>query len=150
MTEIQRITQADRDDWLPLWHGYLEFYEEQLGTEQTDLTFERLTDPASPVHGAIVRDGSGRAIGIVHWLTHTSTWADRPYCYLEDLFVATDVRGGGVGRALIATVTDWARDAGCSKVYWLTQSHNATARALYDRVAADTGFVHYEIDLAGG
>ena len=32
-------------------------------------------------------------------------------------------------------------------MYWLTQSENRRARALDDRVAQDTGFVHYEIDL---
>ena len=32
-------------------------------------------------------------------------------------------------------------------MYWLTQRDNDKARALYDRVATDTGFVHYEIDL---
>ena len=45
-------------------------------------------------------------------------------------------------------MTDWARDRGCSKVYWLTAETNSTARALYDRVATHTGFVHYEIPLA--
>ena len=147
MTEIRALTESDRDEWMPLWHGYLEFYEEELSAEQTQLTFERLTDPDQAVHGAIARDDDGRAIGFVNWLTHVSTWSEGPYCYLEDLYVAPDVRGGGVGRALIATVTQWAGEAGCSQVYWLTQSHNATARVLYDKVADDTGFVHYSVAL---
>lgn len=144
---ITSLAPSDLDDWLPLWHGYLAFYEEELSDAQTALTFERLTNPDEAPHGAIARDDSGRAVGFVNWLTHVSTWSDGPYCYLEDLFVSPDVRGGGVGRALIATVTEWAGAAGCSQVYWLTQSHNATARALYDRVAEDTGFVHYSIAL---
>lgn len=147
-TTILPLSSADREDWLPLWAAYLEFYESSLPDEQTALTFERLTDPDHPIHGAIARDDDGRAIGFVHWFPHPATWSAGPYVYLEDLFVVPDVRGGGVGRALIATVTDWARAAAASKVYWLTQSHNATARTLYDRVATDTGFVHYEIDLA--
>jgi len=40
-----------------------------------------------------------------------------------------------------------AVDAGAAKVYWLTQQSNATARTLYDRVATDTGFVHYQTGL---
>nr|BFF11784.1 hypothetical protein GCM10025699_30870 [Microbacterium flavescens] len=40
-----------------------------------------------------------------------------------------------------------AAEHGAEKVYWLTQGHNATARALYDRVAVSTGFVHYEIEV---
>lgn len=147
MTQIHPIAESDRDDWLPLWQGYLVFYETQLSDAQTRLTFARVTDPDQAVHGAIARDDEGRAVGIVHWLTHASTWSDGPYCYLEDLFVAPHAREGGVGRMLIQAVVDWARSAGCSQVYWLTQAHNTTARALYDRVADDMGFVQYSISL---
>jgi GNAT superfamily N-acetyltransferase len=130
-----------------LWHGYLDFYEADLSVEQTALTWSRLTDPDYPIWGGIATDDAGNEIGFVHWLTHAATWSDRPYCYLEDLFVAPDARGSGAGRALIAHVTDWARENGCTKVYWLTQETNTTARALYERVAKNTGFVHYEIGL---
>ncbi len=147
MSQILPLADSDRADWLPLWRAYLEFYEHELSEEQTALTFGRLVDPDYPIHGALARDAEGRAIGFVHWLTHPGTWSAGPNCYLEDLFVSPEARGSGTGRALIATVTDWARAHGCAAVYWLTQSTNATARALYDRVATDTGFVHYEIEL---
>ena len=66
---------------------------------------------------------------------------------LSRYFVDPEARGSGTGRALIEHVREWAARSGAEKVYWLTQSHNATARALYDRVAVSTGFVHYEIEL---
>lgn len=147
MTEIRALTPADHDAWLPLWRGYLEFYESDLSDAQTALTWRRLIDPGAPIHGAVTVDAAGRPVGFVHWLTHPATWSATPYCYLEDLFVAPEARGSGAGRALIAHVTEWARENGCAKVYWLTQETNATARALYDRVATHTGFVHYEIEL---
>ncbi|WP_374975147.1 N-acetyltransferase family protein [Microbacterium trichothecenolyticum] len=147
MTEIRPLAPADRDAWLPLWHGYIEFYESEVSDEQTALTWNRLLDPQFPIHGAVATGDGGRAIGFVHWLTHAATWSAAPYVYLEDLFVAPDTRGTGAGRALIAHVTDWAREHDAAKVYWLTQETNATARALYDRVATHTGFVHYEIAL---
>lgn len=149
MTEITELTQADRDDWLALWNGYLTFYEERLAPDVTDRTFHRLVTPGSGIHGAIARDADGNAVGIVHWLVHPSTWSTRGYCYLEDLFVSPTARGGGVGRALIDHVRRWAEDAGVEKVYWLTAESNSTARALYDRVADRTGFLHYEIGLGG-
>lgn len=148
MTTLSSLTADDHDDWLSLWWGYLEFYEAELTTAQTELTFARLIDPADAVCGAIARDHAGRGVGLVHWLTHPSTWSVGPYCYLEDLFVHPDARGSGTGAALIEHVRAWAADTGCDKVYWLTQRGNRKARELYDRVATDTGFVHYEIDLA--
>ena len=147
MIQISTLAASDRREWLTLWRGYLAFYESEVSDHQTALTFERLVEPGYPIHGAIARDAGGSAIGLVHWLTHPATWSKGEYCYLEDLFVSSHARGSGAGRALIGTVTDWARDRGCSKVYWLTAETNSTARALDDRVATHTGFVHYEIPL---
>lgn len=147
MVTLSALVADDHDDWLSLWWGYLEFYETELSTAQTELTFARLIDPAIDVHGVIARDVGGQGIGLVHWLTHPSTWSVGPYCYLEDLFVHPDARGSGTGAALIEHVRAWAADSRCAKVYWLTQQRNDKARELYDRVAVDTGFVHYEIDL---
>lgn len=146
MTSIAPLTAADRDEWLPLWHAYLTFYESELSDEVTDVVFARLV-AGDGVHGVLARDDAGAAVGFVHWLYHPSTWSIGPYCYLEDLFVAPGVRGGGVGRALIAHVRAHAADAGAAKVYWLTQETNTTARTLYDKVADLSGFVHYQIEL---
>jgi len=41
----------------------------------------------------------------------------------------------------------WAREQGCARVYWLTQSGNETARRLYDQVADNRGFIQYTIQL---
>jgi hypothetical protein len=44
-------------------------------------------------------------------------------------------------------VADWARGQGCGRLYWLTHETNATARALYDTVAVNRGFIRYDIPL---
>lgn len=147
MASIAPITREDHDGWRALWDGYLSFYESSLDDDVTEATFARLIDANAGIHGAIARDDDGTATGIVHWLTHPATWTTRDYCYLEDLFVAPDVRGGGVGRALIEHVRTWAEEHGSTKVYWLTAESNATARALYDRVASRTGMTQYQIAL---
>jgi GNAT superfamily N-acetyltransferase len=85
----------------------------------------------------------GKLAGFVHYLFHRSTWAPNAYCYLEDLFVSEDARGLGIGRALIEAVYDKARQAGASRVHWLTNTTNAQARILYDQVAENLGFIQY-------
>ncbi|HEX3760017.1 MAG TPA: GNAT family N-acetyltransferase [Kofleriaceae bacterium] len=89
----------------------------------------------------------GTVVGLTHYLFHRSTIMLGPTCYLQDLFTDQAVRGRGVGRALIAAVCDEARAAGSTRVYWQTHETNATARALYDRVAERTGFIVYRIQL---
>lgn len=144
---IRAIRAEDHAEWLELWKAYLDFYEVELEAATTAVTFQRMTSCPPEIHGAIARDDDGRAIGIVHWLTHAATWAPAGYCYLEDLYVAADARGHGAGEALIEYVRAWARQQGVAKVYWLTAETNAVARGLYDRVASRSGFVHYEIEL---
>lgn len=146
-SNLTPITAEDRAAWEPLWQGYLRFYEEQLPDAVTDDTFARLV-AGEELHGVLARDADGTAIGFVHWLFHASTWTPQGYCYLEDLFVAPDSRAHGTGAGLIAHVMHAAREAGAAKVYWLTQEGNSRARSLYDKVATDTGFVHYESELS--
>jgi GNAT superfamily N-acetyltransferase len=70
-------------------------------------------------------------------------------CYLNDLFVRPQIRGGGIGAGLIAAVVAEARLQGWAEVYWHTQQSNKVARGLYDKVTGGTdGFVNYTIDLA--
>jgi GNAT superfamily N-acetyltransferase len=140
--EIRPVAESERAAWEPLWQGYLDFYRTTISEEVTALTWSRLHDPAEPmfVLGGYV---GGRLTGIVHYLYHRSCWTAGNYCYLQDLFVAGDARGRGLGRALIEAVYREARAAGASRVYWLTQETNHAARALYDRMAERSGFIQY-------
>jgi GNAT superfamily N-acetyltransferase len=139
---IRPLTDADRAAWEPLWAGYQAFYKVELPAATTDATWRRFHDPAVPMYalGAFLDD---RLVGIVHYLFHVSTWTTGPYCYLQDLFTSPEARGQGLGRALIEAVAGAAQEAGASRVYWLTHETNTQAMALYDQVAARSGFVQY-------
>ena len=139
---IRPIGEDERAEWAPLWDGYLAFYEATLTRDVTDLAWSRFHDPGEPLF-ALGGYVDGRLAGFAHYLFHRSTWAPKRYCYLEDLFVAEHARGHGLGRALIEAVYAKAEAAGASRVYWLTQSSNAQARALYDKVADNLGFIQY-------
>ncbi len=146
MPIVRALNKDDFDAWVPLWKGYLEFYETELEDEVTRHTFERLIDTFTEMFGALALSDEGEAIGMVNWLTHPGTWSRGKYVYLEDLFVSANARGLGAGRALIEHVHQWSEAAGATKVYWLTADSNKTAQQLYDRVATKTGFIHYQID----
>lgn len=139
---IRPVTADDWFVWLPLWHGYQEFYEVELPEHVTARTWQRLLDPAEPVQGVLAWV-DGQAVGLVHWVTHRTTWSDGDDCYLQDLFVSSSVRGGGVGRRLIEHVVEAAAQARCASVYWITHESNTTAQRLYDRIATRSGFIQY-------
>ena len=144
MISVGKLEAADRESWEELFRGYIDFYQRQ----EPDSMYERAwrefrADSRMHAFGAKL---DGRLVGITHFLRHVST-SGPDVCYLQDLFTAADVRGKGVGRALIAAVTDWATEQGCGRVYWMTQESNTTARVLYDKVARYSGFIRYHIDL---
>ena len=88
-----------------------------------------------------------KPVGFGHYNFTLSSWSENHDCYLEDLFVAPQARAQGVGRAIIDAIADAARLAGSSRLHWMTQRENATARKLYDTYGQESGFVRYRIDL---
>ena len=93
--------------------------------------------------GAAMAWDGAKAIGLVHHIQHRSCWTTGDYCYLQDLFVADDARGHGVGRKLIEYVYAYAKSKGCSRVHWLTHESNTNAMELYNKIASRSGFMQY-------
>jgi GNAT superfamily N-acetyltransferase len=147
---IRPALPADFPQWKLLWDGYNAFYGRSgptaLPEETTHLTWSRFFDAYEPVH-ALVAERDAQLLGLVHYIFHRSTIAPTSNCYLQDLFTAESARGQGIGRALIEEVYRCAEAACCARVYWLTHQSNATARALYDKVAEDSGFLVYRKNL---
>ena len=140
--QIRPVSAADHPAWLPLWQGYQRFYNAEIAAVVSAVTWQRFLDPSEPMHAALAWQ-DGVAVGLVHWIFHRSCWTVSDYCYLQDLYVADTVRGGGVGRALIEQVYAAAQAYGANRVHWLTQEDNTQARQLYDRIASRSGFIQY-------
>lgn len=143
MIAVRPLAIGDKAAWRDLWRGYLAFYRTELPEEIYAASFARLTDPAvRDYHGLLALEGA-RPVGLAHYIFHRHGWQIADVCYLQDLFVRPDHRGGGAGRALIEAVYAAADAAGRPNVYWLTQDDNAPARRLYDRVGQVTPFLKY-------
>jgi GNAT superfamily N-acetyltransferase len=145
--KIRAIEEEDKDQWLKLWAGYLEFYKSTISPEQTELTWKRLINNELKMFGFVAENEDG-VIGFTHCLFRPSTWTETDYCYLEDLFVDPNIRGKGVGRALMEKVFDLAKEKKSKRIYWTTQEFNKTARVLYDSITPVSEFVQYRLPIA--
>jgi GNAT superfamily N-acetyltransferase len=143
---IRAIEEKDKDQWLKLWAGYLEFYKSTISSEQTELTWKRLINNELKMFGFVAESEEG-VIGFTHCLFRPSTWTETDYCYLEDLFVDPNIRGKGIGRALINKVVELAKEKNSKRVYWTTQEFNKTARVLYDSITPVSEFVQYRLPI---
>jgi GNAT superfamily N-acetyltransferase len=142
--DVRLLRSPDRSSWETLFRAYMHFY----GRDEPQALYDRAWQEFmrdDRMH-ALVACIDSRVIGIAHFLIHANTSA-ADVCYLQDLFTAQDFRGQGVGKALIEAVVEQARQRKCSRVYWMTQETNTTARSLYDRVAQYRGFIRYQIQL---
>lgn len=147
VVQVRALEANDRAAWLPLWQGYLTFYNSQLREDITELTWQRMLDASEPMFALGAFDEQGKMLGFTHMVYHRGTWSAEDHCYLEDLFTAALSRGKGVGRALIEGVYQHAQSKGCGRVYWHTHETNAAGQALYDKMADKPGFIQYRKDL---
>ena len=143
MTLIRPVTAADKPDWERLWCAYLAFYETELPQDIYDTLFARLLGDDPQDFRGLIAEVDGKPVGLTHYVFHRHGWKVENTCYLQDLYADPEVRGQGVGRALIEAVYDAADKAGAPSVYWMTQDFNAEARKLYDRIATLTPFIKY-------
>lgn len=89
-----------------------------------------------PVAEALIGEVDGVPQGCAVYFHNFSTWAGRPGIYLEDLFVRPEVRGVGLGKALLAAVARIAVDRGCARMDWLVIDWNEPAIGFYKSLGA--------------
>ena len=134
---IDRVTDADVDELLPLMRGYCDFYEVSPSDDAL-LTLSRALIGDAEREGVqlLARDEEGRAIGFatIYW-TWATTNAER-IGVMNDLFVTEDARGSGAAEALIEACRDECRRHGAGKLTWQTALDNERAQRVYDRVGA--------------
>ena len=146
--KIRDIKPDEHKAWYVLWQGYLAFYKSDLPDSVSQELWRRIHDSENDIQCRVAESDAG-LVGLVHFFPQPHTWYTSPVCYLNDLFVSPDIRGAGIGAALIAAVVEEAKRQAWSEVYWHTQSDNAPARLLYDKVTGGTdGFVNYTIELS--
>ena len=141
---IRPLQPSDQQEWRRLWTLYLEFYESSVTEEVYETTFARLISGQDNEFAGLIATLDGQPVGITHYLFHRHCWRVENVCYLQDLYVDAQLRGTGLGRALIEAVYAAADQAGCPNVYWLTQEFNEVGRRLYDRLAQVTPFIKYQ------
>lgn len=148
MTDIQiRSAQAgDEAAWRGLWADFAAFYGVTLPEEVTAATWARIQTPSHPM-GLRVALADGTMRGFALHVAHASSWSPGDDCYLEDLYVAPEARGTGLGRALIEDLRALCRENGWSRLYWMTDRDNSRARALYDSITADDNHVRYRLKV---
>ncbi len=92
---------------------------------------QRLIERADTEFWLAAEDDHAPAAGICQLRYRHSVWTAAEDCWLEDLYVAPEARGIGLGRALVQRALDRARERGCHRVELDTNEDNHDAIGLY-------------------
>jgi GNAT superfamily N-acetyltransferase len=79
--------------------------------------------------------GSGEAIGHAIFYLTFSSFECRPGIWLEDVYVKSERRGGGIGRAVMEHLAALALDRGYTRFEWCSLDWNP-ALEFYDAIGA--------------
>ena len=90
-----------------------------------------LDDPA--LGQLLVADDGQRILGMVNLLYSYSTALGARVALLEDMVLAEEARGSGLGKRLLEAAVAHCRTAGCKRITLLTDGDNARAHAFYQR-----------------
>ncbi len=130
MAAIRPATFTDLDALAKLLDGYRQFYQQE-SNEAACRAFlhERLEHSDSHL---LIHETNDGPSGFVQLYPVLSTVSLAPRWLLNDLFVASEARGRGVGRALMQAAATLAREHGVTSLMLCTQTHNHAAKALYE------------------
>ncbi|HEX3508709.1 MAG TPA: GNAT family N-acetyltransferase [Candidatus Dormibacteraeota bacterium] len=100
-----------------------------------DLLMTGLFGPR-PYAETVIAEDDALPVGFALFFHTFSTFLARPGIYLEDLFVLSDHRGRGIGRALLAHLAQLAVQRGCGRLEWAVLNWNQDAIRFYERLGA--------------
>ncbi len=91
-----------------------------------------------PSAEVVIAEHEGRPAGFALFFHNYSTFLARPGLYLEDLFVVPELRGRGIGRALLVCLAWLALERGCGRFEWWVLDWNEPAIRFYRRLGAES------------
>ena len=89
-----------------------------------------------PYAECVIARWQGQPAGFALFFHNYSTFLGRPGIYLEDLFVKPELRGQGVGRALLQFLARLAQERNCGRLEWSVLDWNESAIGFYKSLGA--------------
>lgn len=133
---IRPATESD----VPAMHQFIrDLAEYEREPEAVIATAEDLAHNLfgpQPALFAHVAEVEGAVVGMAVWYLTYSTWEGRHGIWLEDLYVDPELRGQGIGGALLRTLAAIAVERGYRRVEWSVLDWNEPAIRAYEAVGA--------------
>lgn len=154
---LRAMTSADADavaalhaaSWRSAYRSIFsdQFLDHEAALERQQAWRERLqTNPSSTDWGLVAEDGAGRMVGFAYLMPdHDPDWGH----YIDNLHVAPDFKGGGLGRRLMQAVASQLRAKPLRPLHLWVLDANEPAKRFYARLGAEFAEQRVDDSLAG-
>ena len=134
---IRRATPGDAPQVARLLHDFQEEYDEP--SPGLEILEERYGELIRNKEMIVLLIGEGPD-GFAQLRFRPWVYSARLHSYLEELYVVPDLRGNGLGRALLEAAMETARGEGAEQMELGTSEDDTAARGLYE----SAGFTNRE------
>ncbi|QOV88310.1 GNAT family N-acetyltransferase [Humisphaera borealis] len=133
------IAPATRAD-VPIIHRFVTLLAEyeKLSDQMvaTEAMFADTLFGDRPYAEVLIARYRGEPAGFALFFHNYSTWLAKPGIYLEDLFVLPELRGKGIGKALLVALAKVASARDCGRMEWSVLDWNTPSIEFYESLGA--------------
>ena len=133
---VRVATLLDAPLILQFIHDLADYERLAHEVEATEADIRRDLFGENPRSFCDIAELDGQPVGFALWFYNYSTFRGRAGIYLEDLFVKTEARGTGAGKALLRGLAQRCVDAELGRLEWAVLNWNAPSIAFYDSLGA--------------
>src|SRR5215471_1745516 len=136
MVAIRNATSADTALMLDFIRRLAEYERNPNAVVATEEDLRRDGFGSNPKYRCVIAEWDNRPAGFALFFYNYSTWRGRPGLYLEDLFVLPEMRGKGIGKALLQYLAQIALQEHCYGIRWMVLEWNEPAIKFYESLGA--------------
>jgi len=133
---IRPAVEGDLPVILELIHGLAEYERAPQEVVCDEAILRASLFGAKPDAEVLLATVGDNAAGFAVFFHNYSTWWGRRGLYLEDLFVRPEMRGLGIGKALLRTLAQIATERECARMEWSVLDWNQSAIDFYQSLGA--------------
>ena len=140
------IRKADEADFNTLIGMITEFALFQRSSDKMTNTVEQMRDEQHTFTCFVAVTPEHAIVGYAVCVFAYYTWSGKSLC-LDDLFVQEAYRGQTIGKRLLTSIVDYAKEENCKKVRWQVSRWNTPAREFYEKFGAHIDDVELNCDF---
>ncbi|GAA4419961.1 GNAT family N-acetyltransferase [Actinokineospora soli] len=133
---IRRVRESDVSAVVKLVHELADYERAPHECHLTDEQLHAALFAETPALFGHVAEVDGDIAGFALWFLNFSTWRGTHGIYLEDLYVRPNLRGHGIGKALLVALARECVERGYQRLEWSVLDWNAPSIGFYKSLGA--------------